>query len=187
MRLRFLLVFVFMLCLMNVAAASRNYSQEVATSFIINHPDPDVIRWGKQNNHFTWQAGYIMFAMEKLWRMTNDSTYLNYVRRYVDQNVDAEGRVPGFTPRALDNFLPGYACLLLYELTGEQRYARAAETIRRGFDDYPRNAHGIFYHSVTIPQLWIDGVFMGQIFLARYAKNALQERLLYANHARRVV
>ena len=170
MRLRFLLAIVFTLGLSNAAAASRIYSEEVATSFIIIHPDPDVIRWGNQNNHFTWQAGYIMFAMEKLWRMTNDSTYLNYVRRYVDQNVDAEGRVPGFTPRALDNFLPGYACLLLYELTGEQRYARAAETIRRGFDDYPRNAHGIFYHSVTIPQLWVDGVFMGQMFLARYAK-----------------
>ena len=170
MRIRSLLAIAFTLCLTNATAASRIYSEEVATSFIINHPDPDVIRWGKQNNHFTWQAGYIMFAMEKLWRMTNDSIYLNYVRRYVDQNVDAEGRVPGFTPRALDNFLPGYACLLLYELTGEQRYACAAETIRRGFDNYPRNAYGIFYHSVTIPQLWVDGVFMGQIFLARYAK-----------------
>lgn len=170
MRLRILFAIVFPLWLTSVSAAERIYSEEVATSFIINHPDPDVIRWGKQTNHFTWQAGYMMFAMEKLWRMTNDSTYLNYVRRYVDQNVDADGHVPVFSSRALDNFIPGYACLLLYELTGEQRYARAAETIRRGFDDYPRNAQGIFYHSRTIPQLWVDGVFMGQIFLARYAK-----------------
>jgi len=152
------------------SAAPKQYSEEVAKSFITSHPDPDVIRWGTQQNHFTWQAGYMMFAMEKLWRMTNDSTYLNYIRRYVDQNVDEEGRVPNFTPRALDNFIPGYACLLMYELTGEQRYARAAETIRRGFDDYPRNRLGIFYHSHSIRQLWVDGVFMGQIFLARYAK-----------------
>lgn len=165
-----LFVVVFAMCMIKSVAASRIYSEEVATSFIINHPDPNVIRWGKQTNHFTWQAGYIMFAMEKLWRMTNDSTYLNYVRRYVDQNVDAEGRVAAFNPRALDNFIPGYACLLLYELTGEKRYAIAAETIRRGFDEYPRNAHGIFYHSRSIQQLWVDGVFMGQIFLARYAK-----------------
>ena len=72
-------------------AAPKMYSEKVARSFIISHPDPDVIRWGNQSNHFTWQAGYIMFAMEKLWRQTNDSTYLNYIRRYVDQNVDAEG------------------------------------------------------------------------------------------------
>ncbi len=151
-------------------AAPRLYSEEVARSFIISHPDPDVIRWGSQDNHFTWQAGYIMLAMEKLWRMTNDSTYLNYIRRYVDQNVDAEGGVHNFNPHALDNFMPGYACLLMFELTGERRYARAAETIRRGFDDYPRTAYGMFYHSRSIPQVWVDGVFMGQIFLARYAK-----------------
>ncbi|MBQ8463458.1 MAG: glycoside hydrolase family 88 protein [Prevotella sp.] len=158
------------LVLTTAVAAPRIYSEEVASSFITTHPDPDVIRWGTQQNHFTWQAGYMMFAMEKLWRLTADSTYLNYVRRYVDQNVDAEGNVPNFTPRALDNFIPGYACLLMYELTGQQRYAKAAETIRQGFDDYPRNRHSIFYHSRSIPQLWVDGVFMGQIFLARYAK-----------------
>ena len=151
-------------------ATPRMYSEEAAKSFIISHPDPDVIRWGNQSNHFTWQAGYIMFAMEKLWRQTNDSTYLNYIRRYVDQNVDADGNVPNFSPRALDNFIPGYACLLMYELTKEARYAKAAETIRRGFDNYPRNKHNMFYHSHTIPQVWVDGVFMGQIFLARYAK-----------------
>ena len=152
------------------AQAPKRFSEEVARSFIDRFPDPDVIRWGSQGNHFTWQAGYIMLAMEKLWRMTNDTTYLNYVRRYVDQNVGADGSVPNFSPRALDNFIPGYACLLMYEQTGEQRYALAAEHIREGFMDYPRNKHGIFYHSRSIPQLWVDGVFMGQIFLARYAK-----------------
>ena len=148
----------------------KRYAEAVAKSFINRFPDPDVIRWGNDRNHFTWQAGYIMFAMEKLWRQTNDSTYLRYVRRYVDQNVGADGSVPNFTPDALDNFLPGYACLLMYELTGEERYARAAETIRRAFDDYPRNKYGVFYHARGIPQLWVDGVFMGQIFLARYAQ-----------------
>ena len=151
-------------------SAPRMYSEEVATSFITSHPDPDVIRWGNQTNHFTWQAGYMMFAMERLWRQTNDPLYLNYIRRYVDQNVDEEGNVPNFSPTALDNFLPGYACLLMYELTREARYAKAAETIRRGFDDYPRNKYGMFYHAHGIPQVWVDGVFMGQIFLARYAR-----------------
>ena len=151
-------------------AKPQHYAEDVTKSFINRFPDPDVIRWGSENNHFSWQAGYIMFAMEKLWRETNDSTYLNYIRRYVDQNVSQDGSVPNFSPRALDNFIPGYACLLMYELTGEERYAKAAETIRRGFDDYPRNKYGIFYHSKSIPQLWVDGVFMGQIFLSRYAK-----------------
>lgn len=169
---RTLLLIAAVVCmgLMHAQVKKTHYAEAVAKSFINRFPDPDVIRWGNQTNHFTWQAGYVMFVMEHLWRQTNDSTYLNYIKRYVDQNVTADGRVPNFRPDALDNFMPGYACLLMYELTGESRYAKAVETIRRGFDDYPRNKHGIFYHSRSIPQLWVDGVFMGQIFMARYAK-----------------
>ena len=107
-------------------AAPRLFSEEVARSIIITHPDPDVIRWGSQENHFTWQAGYIMFAMEKLWRLTNESSYLNYIRCYADQNVDAKGRVHNFNPLALDNFLPGYVCLLMFELTGKKTTAFTA-------------------------------------------------------------
>lgn len=146
------------------------WSETVAKGFIDRYADPDVIHWYNQDNHFTWQAGYIMFAMEHLWKMTNDQRYFDYIRRYVDQNVDADGNVPNFIPNALDNFLPGYACLFMYEQTGDQRYAKAAETIRRGFDIYPRTDEDMFFHSHNIHQVWVDGVFMGQIFLARYAK-----------------
>ena len=176
MRKFFFFVFLtlFSICSTNSSAQQRTMergmAEHVANSFIWRFPNPDVIRWGGQENHFSWQAGYIMFAMEHLWLLTGNPDYLSYVRRYVDQNVTKEGEVPGFQPRALDNFLPGYACLLMYEITGEERYAKAAETIRRGFDNYPRNKYGVFHHSLTIPQLWDDGVFMGQIFLARYAR-----------------
>ncbi|MBQ8501753.1 MAG: glycoside hydrolase family 88 protein [Bacteroides sp.] len=149
---------------------SSNLSEQVARSFIERFPDADVIHWKGQPNHFSWQAGYVMFAMEKLWRMTNDSTYYNYVRAYVDKQVMTDGSVPDFDKGALDNFLPGYACLLLYEQTGEKKYALAAEAVRRGFDDYPRTDEGMFTHHRGTRQVWADGVFMGQIFMARYAR-----------------
>ena len=149
---------------------ARIWSETTARQFMHRYADPDEIRWGTQDNSFTWQAGYLMNALEHLWRWTGDEVYLGYIRKYVDQNVDAEGRLRQFRPDALDNFIPGCACLLLYELTGEQRYARAAETIRRGFDSYPRFDNGMFWHSARIRQVWVDGVYMGQIFLARYAK-----------------
>ena len=171
---RILLFFVAaVLCVGCMVAQQRErpqLSETTARSFIDRFPDPSVIRWGRDRNHFTWQSGYVLFAMERLWRLTNDGRYLDYVRRFVDQNVGADGSVPNFNPGALDNFLPGYACLLLYEQTGDWRYGRAAETIRHGFDDYPRTAEGMFVHNRGTAQVWVDGVFMGQMFLARYAK-----------------
>ena len=150
-------------------AADKNYSVAVANSFIKRVPDPDSIHWVGQTCHFTWQAGYAMFAMEKLWRATSDERYFNYIKRYVDQQVDENGNIPDFSPTALDNFLPGYAIVFMYEQTHLEKYRRAAKKIRDGFIYYPRNSDGGFWHADWAKhQMWVDGVFMGQMFLARY-------------------
>ena len=153
-----------------------SWSDAVATSFVDRFYDPDAIHSFKSGatvgsvNTVDWQPGYVMFAMEHVWRNTGDRRYFDYIRRYVDQHVDEEGNVRQFVPDALDHFASGYAVLFMYEQTGEEKYAKAAEKFRRGFDDYPRAANGMFYHGVRARQVWVDGVFMGQIFLLRYAK-----------------
>jgi rhamnogalacturonyl hydrolase YesR len=147
----------------------KSYSVDVAKSFIQRIPDPDSIHWVGQPNSFSWQGGYIMFAMEKMWRSTGDSVYYNYIKKYVDGHVDANGDVQQFSNNALDNFLPGYAIIFMYEQTGEEKYKLAAQKVRDGFNNYPRNSDSSFWHGNWAPhQLWVDGVFMGQMFLARY-------------------
>lgn len=155
-------------------AVSQNtqtkWSEKVALNFIKRFPDPDSICWRPGTNHFSWQAGYIMFAMEKMWKKTGDSAYFKYIRRYVDQQVDNKGNIPDFKDDALDNFLPGYSILFMYEQTHLEKYKIAAIKIRESFDTYPRTGDGLFWHNRSMKgQAWVDGVFMGQIFLARYA------------------
>jgi rhamnogalacturonyl hydrolase YesR len=176
MRMKKVIAIVFMLFIIAVNTSYSqnepvNYSEMVARSFIKRFPDPDTIHWTGEKNHFSWQAGYIMFAMEKMWKATGDKAYLDYIRRYVDQQVDELGNVPDFKNNALDNFLPGYAILFMYEQTHLEKYKIAATTIRHGFDNYPRTSDGMFWHAGWAKnQAWVDGVFMGQIFLARYGK-----------------
>jgi rhamnogalacturonyl hydrolase YesR len=166
-----LFVVIFAVAFQSVAQKRPDrWSVEVAQSFIKRFPDPDSIHWKGQSNHFSWQAGYIMFAMEKLYKSTGDSAYFKYIKRYVDQQVDDKGNIPDFKNDALDNFLPGYAILFMYEQTGLEKYKIAANKIRHGFDHYPRTSDGLFWHGAWAKnQAWVDGVFMGQIFLARYA------------------
>jgi rhamnogalacturonyl hydrolase YesR len=145
------------------------WSNLVAQDFIKRVPNADSIHMVWDKNHFSWQAGYIMFAMEKIWKSTGDSIYFNYIKKYVDDQVNDEGNVPPFEDDKLDNFLPGYAIIFMYEQTKEEKYRIAATKIRDGFNDYPRNSNGLFWHGEwSTNQSWIDGVFMGQIFLARY-------------------
>jgi rhamnogalacturonyl hydrolase YesR len=110
-----------------------------------------------------------MWTLEKVWRSTQDPKYFAYLKKYVDQHVDAAGKLSGFSASRLDDFLPGYAILLLYEQTQAQQYLTAATTIRNAFKTYPRNSDQGFWHSTGNPnQMWVDGVFMGQMFLVRY-------------------
>ncbi|MGD0411992.1 MAG: glycoside hydrolase family 88 protein [Verrucomicrobiota bacterium] len=160
----------FLWCVPAARTAPTNYSVAVARSFMERVPDPNNIHWAGQSNSFSWQAGYIMFALEKMWRSTGDTAYFNYIRKYVDEQVDDKGNAPRFSSNALDNFLPGYAITFLYEQTRENKYRIAANTVRGGFVHYPRNSDGSFWHGDWAKhQLWVDGVFMGQMFLARYA------------------
>ena len=175
-----LVLLTFILPNSTFAKGKTSWSVQVAKSFIARTPDPDSICWKPRTNHFSWQAGYIMFAMEKMWQSTGDSVNFNYIKRYVDQQVDKDGNISDFKNDALDNFLPGYAILFMYEQTGLEKYRLAANHIRDGFNTYPRTSNGLFFHALWTPgQAWVDGVFMGQIFLARYAKTIGDKEYAY--------
>ena len=60
-------------------------SVQTAQSFIKRFPNTDVIGGA---THFSWQAGYLLLSMEKMWNLKGDSVYLQYIKRSVDQQVD---------------------------------------------------------------------------------------------------
>ncbi len=133
-------------------------------------------------NAWTYVNGYALCAFERLGRDTGDPRYLDYARRYIDQFVDEQGNFRNVTGRRgrvqtvrfdnLDNLMTGNTVVMLYERTKDERYRKAADKMRRAFDDYPRNSDGGFWHAKSLPgQMWIDGIFMGQMFLTRYGKS----------------
>ena len=118
-----------------------------------------------------WKA-YTLLGIEMLWRTTGDRRYFDFIKRELDPLVDEQGNLVGVTFDWLDNIMPGSILVALYEHTGEERYRRAARTVRRALDDFPRNADGGFWHAKQLAgQMWIDGVFMGQMFLIRYGSS----------------
>jgi len=133
-------------------------------------------------NGWTYVNGYELRGFEMLYRATGDRKYFDYIKRYIDQCVDADGQfvytvnAKGQTNRPsfnnLDNLMTGNTLVMLYEETRDARYRKAAETIRHALDTYPRNADGGFWHNQRMNgQMWIDGVFMGEMFLMRYGKS----------------
>lgn len=79
------------------AMAQTRWSDQTARCFIDRYSNPQDIHWLYGKNSFSWQAGYVMFALEHLWEQTNRPDYFDYIRKFVDQHVDEEGNVASFT------------------------------------------------------------------------------------------
>jgi unsaturated rhamnogalacturonyl hydrolase len=157
-------------------------------------------------NGWTYVNGYELFGFEMLYRETGDQKYFDYIKNYIDQFVDADGNfravanAKGQTNTVvfnnLDNMMTGNSLVMLYETTKDARYKNAADTIRHVFDTYPTNSDGGFWHNKRMNgQMWIDGIFMGQMFLTRYGKSigdsqycwdtATKQLSIFAHHAER--
>ncbi len=143
----------------------KDLSIALAETIMTRHPDPLTIPYKR----WCYVHGYVLEGFDRLYRLTGNRRYADYIRRYVDAHVATDGSVSAFTGESLDDMMAGTAIVTVYRETREDRYRRAAETIRRSFDDYPRNSDGGFWHARSLPhEMWIDGVFMGQMFLTHY-------------------
>jgi len=158
--------------------APRFWSVALADTIMARWPDYSQAYW----NSWTYVHGYSFFGFDMLYRATDDKKYFDYTKRFIDQFVDQQGdfravvNIKGQTNRPtfnnLDNMMTGNTMVMLYEYTKDERYKKAATKIRRALDDYPRNNDGGFWHARGLPgQMWIDGIFMGQMFLMRYGKS----------------
>jgi rhamnogalacturonyl hydrolase YesR len=168
-------------------SAHLNYAPGRAPRFwSVATADTIMARWPDftqaYDNGWTYVNGYTLYGFELLYRATGERKYFDYIQRYVDRFVDADGNFcavinhQGQTNRPsfnnLDNLMPGSEVIMLYEATKMERYKKAAETMRHALDDYPRNTDGGFWHNKRMNgQMWIDGIFMGQMFLMRYGKS----------------
>jgi rhamnogalacturonyl hydrolase YesR len=123
--------------------------------------------WGK----WSYPQGYMLMGMNKLWQSTQDKKYFDYIMAYANEQVDNEGNLRHFKGWSMDDMMTGSVIVWAYTQTKEPRFKIAAEKIRKSFEDYPRSSDSIFWHNKDLKgEIWIDGVFMGEMFLTMYGK-----------------
>lgn len=157
-----------------VADARLNYQSGMELPFLalplsetvmVRYPDYRMAYW----KDYTYVQGYMFEAMDRLGQLTRDDKYLQYIKKYIDHFLDEEGNYKGGGLTNLDNFMTGSAFCTLYGRTGEEKYKKAALQILKAVDLYP-SSDGQFWHGNRSPNMWIDGVFMMQMFLIRCAQ-----------------
>ena len=154
----------------NAIPANLKWSERMALSIMKRHPEA----WQIDNHpapKWDYKIGMILTAYEKLYNKTNNPKYFDYIKRYADVLIDKTGSFQNFNPQDhnIDFINAGKILFNLYDKTKEQKYLTALKTLRRQFDDHPRTKSGGFWHKKIYPnQMWLDGLYMGEPFYARY-------------------
>jgi len=168
------------------AQMPKFWSVAYADSLMARYPDPDSI----PHRAWCYTQGYILRGFEMLADKTGEAKYFNYLKRFVDQHVDSKGNIRGFRGDTLDDIMAGTAIVAVFKRTGEQRYKLAADRVRNAFRSYPRNDDGGFWHANRpnlAHEMWIDGVFMGQMFLLAYGEVIGDREYCYSEATKQIL
>jgi len=123
-------------------------------------------------SRWTYDHGVVLKGMESLWYATGDGKYFNYIRQGMDHYVNADGTIRTYRldEYNIDHVNNGKVLLLLYKVTGQEKYRKAAALLREQLKTHPRTSDGGFWHKKIYPfQMWLDGLYMGEPFYAEYA------------------
>ena len=121
---------------------------------------------------WTYEQGVLLRGMESVWLNTGDGSYFKYIQRGADRFVGDDGTIKTYKKEDynIDNVMPGRNLLLLYKVTGQEKYRKAAALLREQLKTHPRTSEGGFWHKKIYPsQMWLDGLYMGEPFYAEYA------------------
>lgn len=130
------------------------------------------IREGKPSN-WNYIDGCMITALLMMSEITGDPQYYDFAEYFIDSFIGEDGQIRTYDMSKfnLDDVNEGRVLFPLYEKTGKEKYRKAADLLRKQLAEQPRTYEGNFWHKAIYPdQVWLDGLYMAQPFLATYEK-----------------
>lgn len=147
------------------------WSQRMADSTIKRWPQGKFL---SEDKPWVWnyELGVLLQGMDDVWYHTADGAYYTYIKESIDPFINKDGSISTYKPEnnQLDDLVLGRELLLLYGVTQDAKYYKAATLLRQQLTSHPRTADGGFWHKQRYPQqMWLDGLYMAEPFYAQYA------------------
>jgi unsaturated rhamnogalacturonyl hydrolase len=153
------------------SASAQDWSKKMAETAMTIWKDSFMIE-GDKAPKWRYDQGVILKGIEGIWNTTGDGKYFSYIQRSMDYYVKDDGSIKGYKHDEfnIDHVNNGKLLLLLYRVTGKEKYKKAADRLRAQLREHPRTSEGGFWHKkIYTSQMWLDGLYMGQPFYAEYA------------------
>lgn len=121
-------------------------------------------------NRWHYHQGVFLFGMLRLWEVTGEQKYYDYIKCYADHLIDEYGNFL-FRRDELDAMQAGMILFTLHQQSGEDKYKIAAQKLMNLFGTLNQTSEGGYWHKDKYPnQMWLDGLYMGGVFAVMYGK-----------------
>ena len=146
---------------------------------LITESTPDVPMWNIESirqgkkPHWNYIDGCMITALLQMWKITGEIKYFAFAESFIDYYVSDDGSILGYDVEKynLDDVNEGRVLFELYKKTGKEKYRLAIEKQKAQLDGQPRTNTQNFWHKLIYPhQIWLDGIYMAQVFSALYSK-----------------
>ena len=127
-----------------------------------------------QNHPASWgyEEGVLLDGMAAQWHTTANGDDYRYIKAAVDKYITEDGTIQTYHAdvHSLDEIEMGRSVLLVYRVTQQPKYYKAAKFIHEQLALQPRTPSGGYWHKQIYPnQMWLDGAYMAEPFRAEYA------------------
>ena len=147
-------------------------SKLLVDNFISLHPDTLAYKTEAKSYKWNYEQGLVLESIYRVWVETNEAKYFDYIKKNIDYYVQDDGTIKTYKMKDfnIDNIAPGRVLLHLYEITKQNKYKAAADTLMTQLQLHPRTSEGGFWHKKIYPnQMWLDGLFMAEPFYSEYS------------------
>jgi len=162
-------IFVFIFLFSSVISFSQSMSRKMAATVMKTWPGGTPIG---STTKWSYDMGVVLKGFEGVWMNTGDAQYFNDIQSKMDYFIQDDGQIKGYELEEynIDHVNNGKLVLLLYRVTGKEKYKKAADLLRSQLSTHPRTKEGGFWHKkIYTNQMWLDGLYMGEPFYAEYA------------------
>lgn len=120
-----------------------------------------------------YEHGLMVWAIAEAGRVHREARFTRLAKDWIDHFVTENGEIRTYHSGDynLDQINPGRLLFSLYREANEPRYAAAIKLLRYQLQHQPRTLSRGFWHKNIYPnQMWLDGLYMAEPFLAEYAR-----------------
>jgi len=75
------------------ATIMKQYQDSMVVKKYASHLEQDKLPVGNRPANWNYEIGVVLIGFERLWKMTNDQTYIDYTKHIVDHFITAEGKI----------------------------------------------------------------------------------------------